>query len=199
MCDAQQKTSNCSYDSCSHLGLLQKIKRRNPGPSRRKGSVRLPTAPPLGGETLLEPSNYHSVRSSDCYKLQNPWNAARKEGSAAVSVCPLRGNNSGRPRYLIASGTMPRRLREEFDQAALPHLTELLRAATRMCGNRDAANDLVQETFLQAWRSFARFQPGTNCRAWLYKILIFSHSKQRRSLSRQPSMTDLDQAGEKAL
>ncbi len=94
---------------------------------------------------------------------------------------------------------MPRRLREEFDQAALPHLTELLRAATRMCGNRDAANDLVQETFLQAWRSFARFQPGTNCRAWLYKILIFSHSKQRRSLSRQPSMTDLDQAGEKAL
>src|SRR5689334_11240228 len=94
---------------------------------------------------------------------------------------------------------MARRLREEFDAAAMPHLTELLRAATRLCGNRDAASDLVQETYLQAWRSFTRFQPGTNCRAWLYKILMFSHSKQRRSLSRQPSMTDLDQAGEKAL
>ena len=94
---------------------------------------------------------------------------------------------------------MHRRLREEFDHAAMPHLAELRRAATRLCGNRDAADDLVQETYLQAWRSFARFQPGTNCRAWLYKILMFSHSKQRRSWSRQPSMMELDQAGEKAL
>jgi RNA polymerase sigma-70 factor, ECF subfamily len=94
---------------------------------------------------------------------------------------------------------MQRRLREEFETTAMPFLPELLRVATRMCGGRDRAEDLVQETFLQAWRSFARFQTGTNCRAWLYKILMFSHSKQRRSLARQPSLTELDQAGEKAL
>ena len=94
---------------------------------------------------------------------------------------------------------MQRQLREEFETTAMPHLAELLRAAIRMCGNRAAADDLVQETYLQAWRSFARFQPGTNCRAWLYKILIFSHSKLRRSMARQPSIMELDQAGEKAL
>lgn len=94
---------------------------------------------------------------------------------------------------------MARRLREEFDAAAMPHVAALLRTATRLCGARDAAEDLVQETYLQAWRSFGRFEPGTNCRAWLYKILMFSHSRGRRDQSRRPAVTDLDSAAEAAL
>ena len=50
-----------------------------------------------------------------------------------------------------------------------------------------------------ARRSFHRFEPGTNCRAWLYRILIFSHSRSRRDQSRRPLLTDLDAAGESAL
>jgi RNA polymerase sigma-70 factor (ECF subfamily) len=94
---------------------------------------------------------------------------------------------------------MPTRLREEFDKSALTHLTELLRVAVRLCRTRDAAEDLVQETYLQAWRSFRRFEPGTNCRAWLFKILIFSHSRQRRDQARRPVLTDMESAGESAL
>ena len=94
---------------------------------------------------------------------------------------------------------MARRLREEFDAAALPHVAALLRTATRLCGARDSAEDLVQETYLQAWRSFGRFEPGTNCRAWLYKILMFSHLRVRRDQSRRPPVTDLDSAAESAL
>ena len=94
---------------------------------------------------------------------------------------------------------MGRRLREEFDDVAMPHVPALLRTATRLCGARDAAEDLVQETYLQAWRSFSRFAPGTNCRAWLYKILMFSHSRLRRDQSRRPLVTDLDTATESAL
>ena len=94
---------------------------------------------------------------------------------------------------------MARRLREAFNAAALPHVAALLRTATRLCGAREAAEDLVQETYLQAWRSFGRFQPGTNCRAWLYKILMFSHSRVRRDQSRRPLVTDLDTATESAL
>lgn len=94
---------------------------------------------------------------------------------------------------------MARRLREEFDALALPHVPALLRTATRLSGARDRAEDLVQETFLQAWRSFSRFEPGTNCRAWLYKILMFSHSRVRRDQSRRPLVTDLDTATESAL
>jgi RNA polymerase sigma-70 factor (ECF subfamily) len=94
---------------------------------------------------------------------------------------------------------MARRLREEFNDAAMPHVAVLLRAATRLCGTRDAAEDLVQETYLQAWRSFTRFEPGTNCRAWLFKILIFSHSRMRRDQSRRPLITDIDAATESAM
>lgn len=94
---------------------------------------------------------------------------------------------------------MAHRLREEFDRTALTHLAELLRAAIRLCGSRDAADDLVQETYLQAWRSFGRFEPGTNCRAWLYKILLFSHARQQRRQTRRPLLVDMDAAAETAL
>ncbi len=94
---------------------------------------------------------------------------------------------------------MADRLREEFDRSALTHLPELLRVAMRLCGRREAADDLVQETCLQAWRSFRKFEPGTNCRAWLYKILLFSHARQQRRMTRRPMLIDMDAAAEAAL
>jgi RNA polymerase sigma-70 factor (ECF subfamily) len=94
---------------------------------------------------------------------------------------------------------MANRLREEFDRTALTHLAELSRVAVRLCGTRDAADDLVQETYLQAWRSFGRFESGTNCRAWLYKILLFSHARQQRRQTRRPMLVDMDAAAEAAL
>jgi RNA polymerase sigma-70 factor (ECF subfamily) len=67
----------------------------------------------------------------------------------------------------------------EFETAALPHLDDLYRAASHIT-NRTQAEDLVQETYLQAWKSFDRFQPGTNCRAWLFKILFHVIQHHRR-------------------
>jgi len=61
---------------------------------------------------------------------------------------------------------------EEFEMEALPHLDSLFRAAARMVGDRTDAEDLVQEVYLQAWKSFHRYETGTNCRAWLFKILF---------------------------
>ena len=69
---------------------------------------------------------------------------------------------------------------EEFESAALPHLNDLYRTATRVIGNRTEAEDLVQEAYLQAWKSFHRFEPGTNCRAWLFKILFHVIQHHRR-------------------
>ncbi|MDX2030375.1 MAG: sigma-70 family RNA polymerase sigma factor [Blastocatellia bacterium] len=71
----------------------------------------------------------------------------------------------------------------EFERAALPHREELLRAARAMTRSRGEAQDLVQEVYLQAWKSFDRFTPGTNCRAWLHKILfhVVSHHRRQRA------------------
>jgi RNA polymerase sigma-70 factor (ECF subfamily) len=89
--------------------------------------------------------------------------------------------------------------REEFDRAALVHQASLMRTAMRLCGARDVADDLVQETYLDAWRSFHRFATGTNCRAWLYKILFFNYTRLRRKQAREPFLVELDEAAESAL
>ncbi|MFQ5898683.1 MAG: sigma-70 family RNA polymerase sigma factor [Candidatus Methylomirabilia bacterium] len=58
-----------------------------------------------------------------------------------------------------------------FEEVALVHLNRLYQMALRLCRNRVEAEDLVQETYLRAFRHFDQFQPGTNCRAWLFAIL----------------------------
>lgn len=65
-----------------------------------------------------------------------------------------------------------RRQREEFEYQALPHLNALFRTAMQMRGSPEAAEDAVQETYLQAWKYWKTFQLGTNCRAWLFRILF---------------------------
>jgi RNA polymerase sigma-70 factor (ECF subfamily) len=69
---------------------------------------------------------------------------------------------------------------EDFEAAAMPHLNDLFRTAYRVIGNRSEAEDLVQEAYLQAWKSFHRFELGTNCRAWLFKILFHVIHHHRR-------------------
>ena len=70
--------------------------------------------------------------------------------------------------------------RQEFEEAALPHLNEIYRTATRLLADSTKADDVVQDVYLQAWKSFDRFEVGTNCRAWLYKILFYVVHHHRR-------------------
>ncbi len=60
--------------------------------------------------------------------------------------------------------------RRRFERAAVPHLTALYRLARQMAGAQ-TADDLVQESYLRAWKYFDSFDPDTNCRAWLFRIL----------------------------
>jgi RNA polymerase sigma-70 factor (ECF subfamily) len=73
----------------------------------------------------------------------------------------------------------------EFEGAAWGYADQLYRVALRVLRNPSQAEDLVQETYLQAWRSFDRFEPGTNLRAWLYKIMFNTHHSQQRRLRLQ--------------
>jgi RNA polymerase sigma-70 factor, ECF subfamily len=70
----------------------------------------------------------------------------------------------------------------DFEQEALPHLPALYSAALRMTRNEKDAEDLVQDTLLRAYRFFDTFQAGTNCKAWLFRILtnVFcNHYRER--------------------
>jgi RNA polymerase sigma-70 factor (ECF subfamily) len=75
-----------------------------------------------------------------------------------------------------------RRCAEEFERIMLPHARSLLRFALRLTNDRFSAEDLVQETLLLAWRGFPQFQPGTNARAWLFRILLnLFHGQHRKA------------------
>jgi RNA polymerase sigma-70 factor (ECF subfamily) len=77
-------------------------------------------------------------------------------------------------------------LRERFDREVMPLLSSLYPAALRMTRNPADAEDLVQETFLRAYRGFAGFQEGTNLKAWLYRILTNSFINTYRKKQREP-------------
>ncbi|MEP6847358.1 MAG: sigma-70 family RNA polymerase sigma factor [Acidobacteriota bacterium] len=71
---------------------------------------------------------------------------------------------------------------EIFEVEAMQHINNLYRTALRLTRDTTEADDLVQETFMQAWKSFDHYELGTNCRAWLYKILFnkFDHHRRKK-------------------
>ncbi len=73
-----------------------------------------------------------------------------------------------------------RRRIEDFEAAAMPHMNDIYRTASRVLGGEAGAHDVVQDVYLQAWKSFDQFQLGTNCRAWLFKILFNTLHHYRR-------------------
>jgi RNA polymerase sigma-70 factor (ECF subfamily) len=81
-------------------------------------------------------------------------------------------------------------LRERFERDVLPLLPSLYSAAMRLTRNRTDAEDLVQETYLRAFRGFAGFQEGTNLKAWLYRILTNSYINTYRKKQREPQIVE---------
>jgi RNA polymerase sigma-70 factor (ECF subfamily) len=73
--------------------------------------------------------------------------------------------------------------RKEFEELTLPHLDPLYSAALRLTKNERDAEDLVQDTFLRAYRFFDKFERGTNIKAWLFRILTNTFiNRYRRSV-----------------
>lgn len=80
-----------------------------------------------------------------------------------------------------------------FTEQAMPLMSSLYSAALRMTRNPSDAEDLVQETFLRAYRGFGGFQEGTNLKAWLYRILTNTFINIYRAKKRRPDETELDE------
>ena len=79
----------------------------------------------------------------------------------------------------------------DFEQDAMQYARQLYSAAMRMTRNPSDAEDLVQETFLKAYRAYHTFEAGTNLKAWLYRILTNTYINKYRKESRRPSEVDL--------
>ncbi len=82
--------------------------------------------------------------------------------------------------------------RKQYEVEALPHMDALLRTALRMTKNQSDAEDLVQETMVKAYRFWDKFESGSNCRAWLFKIMTNIFINEYRSKSRTPVSVNMD-------
>jgi RNA polymerase sigma-70 factor, ECF subfamily len=83
--------------------------------------------------------------------------------------------------------------RAEFEATALPFMDALYSAALRLTHGSDDAADLVQETYLRAFRTFENFTPGTNCRGWLLTIMYSVFINQYHKARRRPPSVPVDE------
>lgn len=84
--------------------------------------------------------------------------------------------------------------RVRFEEEALGLADQVYRVARRLVGSREEAEDLVQETYARAFRSWQSFTPGTNLRAWLLRILTNLNTDRGRRIQRTPDMQPLEES-----
>jgi RNA polymerase sigma-70 factor (ECF subfamily) len=126
---------------------------------------------------------------------------------------PLTGNDTALPAVLYAKSAIarvaamiettpeaePRKLAEEardrvrFEEEALALADQVYRVARRLVSTREEAEDLMQETYARAFRSWQSYQPGTNLRAWLLRILTNLNIDRGRRVQRSPDLQPLEE------
>ncbi len=82
---------------------------------------------------------------------------------------------------------------KDFEQQTLPHMEILYNYALRMTGNTEDAKDLLQETFLKAYRFWEKFEQGTNLRAWLFRIMKNTYINLYRKEAKEPDKVDYNE------
>jgi RNA polymerase sigma-70 factor, ECF subfamily len=146
----------------------------------------MPCRPPV--------NSYYSNRPRGCLHNRAGHFFARRK-----CLHVFDGNKLESHRHILIAQQVVRDRKDDFDRLAFAHFHELRRVALRVCEDRETADDLVQETYLRAWRSFDKFELGTNCRAWLFRIFFYVRSEYRRSQSRQPLVFSLDYVKESTI
>ena len=112
---------------------------------------------------------------------------AEAEGAERVRSSPVRVGPAGESAAPAPAAPEPEDdLRGRFEREAVPLLSNLYSAALRLTRNPADAEDLVQETYLRAYRGFRSFRPGTNLRAWMYRILTNTFINAYRKRQREP-------------
>ena len=87
---------------------------------------------------------------------------------------------------------MPKQ-QERFNKVMVPHMDVLYNYGLYLTGDREEANDLLQETYLKAFRFFEKFEPGTNAKAWLYRIMRNTFINEYRRVKRLPDLVQYDE------
>lgn len=123
--------------------------------------------------------------------LERPGTVDAVRWDAMTEISDLSGLDSSveDPEAIDVATESPEDRAARFERDALPFLDQLYGAAMRMTRNPADAEDLVQETFAKAFSAFHQFKPGTNLKAWLYRILTNTFINNYRKKQRQPQQS----------
>ncbi len=130
-------------------------------------------------------------------KVPEGWLHFPGAGNFTPDPLASSGNQTERTAGLISENSVidllfrdKKALTEEFERVAIPHLSYIYTAAFYLTKNEQEAEDLAQDTYVRAFRFFRKFEPGTNCRAWLLSIQrhLFINRYQKRK--KQPELID---------
>ena len=80
-----------------------------------------------------------------------------------------------------------------FEKEMMPYMDQLLNYATYLSGDREQASDLLQDTYMKAYRFFDKFETGTNAKAWLYRIMKNTYINEYRRTHRLPEIVEYDE------
>ena len=94
------------------------------------------------------------------------------------------------PEAVDPAAETPAQRRDRFEREAMPLLDQLYSAALRTTRNAADAEDLVQETYAKAYAAFHQYKPGTNLKAWMYRILTNTYINTYRKRQREPLQSD---------
>lgn len=94
---------------------------------------------------------------------------------------------------IVTPDEKQRQLYEDFEREAVPHMDAIFNFALKMTGDSDEADDLVQETYLKAFRFFDKFEKGTNCKAWLFRIMKNTYINKYRKKKKEPDKVDYEE------
>jgi RNA polymerase sigma-70 factor (ECF subfamily) len=94
---------------------------------------------------------------------------------------------------IVTADKNQRQLYEDFEREAIPHLDALYNFALIMTRDTDDAYDLVQETYLKAFRFFYKFEKETNCKAWLFRIMKNTFINKYRKETKEPDKIDYEE------
>jgi RNA polymerase sigma-70 factor, ECF subfamily len=83
---------------------------------------------------------------------------------------------------------------KSFEEEMLPHMDSLYNYAMWLAKEHNAANDLIQDTYLKAYRFFYKYEKGTNARAWLFRIMRNSYINDYRKRTREPDNLEFDES-----
>jgi RNA polymerase sigma-70 factor (ECF subfamily) len=137
-----------------------------------------------GCETFTVPIPPTTARTGDAVGSRVDW--------ASMNNTPHDAVDGSEPEPVDLATETSEERSARFERDALPFLDQLYGAAMRMTRSPADAEDLVQETFAKAFSAFHQFKPGTNLKAWLYRILTNTYINSYRKKQRQPqqSMTE---------